>query len=346
MKTNSDQEVTCKIKQFEKEFKHLHRSILAELRGTTIDELLQTLTLLPLNLREEFQKAISAKLHSLSQEESISKLFLHLNPLFSFLDYGLLQYIIDEFGSTVLKARMQKYYHDIHIFMNQTTVQQMVTVGYLPRKVEVSAYVSEVIAVINKDLQSVKLSELDNLRREICIRASLSDVVCALVSARPSQSFIVIWRLPSILAPQIIEAMKQTEQWFFVKEKINSIFVDNLQLYSCIITFGSELKQRYQVDPSTVSYADWIPSPNEKIFKLALIQRERVQRGRIEDRFVRMTISGRIDDILHMKIPIELENIFKGGDKQIILIEGAPGSGKSTLTVHICQRWGKGELFQ
>ena len=28
------------------------------------------------------------------------------------------------------------------------------------------------------------------------------------------------------------------------------------------------------------------------------------------------------------------------------MIEGAPGSGKSTLTVHICQRWGKGELFQ
>ena len=28
------------------------------------------------------------------------------------------------------------------------------------------------------------------------------------------------------------------------------------------------------------------------------------------------------------------------------LIDGAPGSGKSTLTVYICQRWSRGELFQ
>ena len=30
----------------------------------------------------------------------------------------------------------------------------------------------------------------------------------------------------------------------------------------------------------------------------------------------------------------------------MILINGAPGSGKSTLTVHICQKWSRGELFQ
>ena len=30
----------------------------------------------------------------------------------------------------------------------------------------------------------------------------------------------------------------------------------------------------------------------------------------------------------------------------MILIDGAPGSGKSSLTLHICQRWSRGELFQ
>ena len=30
----------------------------------------------------------------------------------------------------------------------------------------------------------------------------------------------------------------------------------------------------------------------------------------------------------------------------MILIEGAPGSGKTTLSVYICQSWGRGELFQ
>ena len=55
-----------------------------------------------------------------------------------------------------------------------------------------------------------------------------------------------------------------------------------------------------------------------------------------------------MDDILLKKSPIELEKLFMNieGERKVILIDGAPGSGKSTLTVHICQRWSRGELFQ
>jgi hypothetical protein len=119
---------------------------------------------------------------------------------------------------------------------------------------------------------------------------------------------------------------------------------------NCRITpFGNKLKQHYQQSQSLPSPVEWIPSPTRKIFRLAMIQREKVQQGYIEDTFVRMTISGRVDDILFTKSPVELENIFRSAlnGNEIILIEGAPGSGKSTLlTVHFCQRWGKGELFQ
>ena len=55
-----------------------------------------------------------------------------------------------------------------------------------------------------------------------------------------------------------------------------------------------------------------------------------------------------MDNILLKKSPIELEKLFENikGERKVILIDGAPGSGKSTLTVHICQRWSRGELFQ
>ena len=68
----------------------------------------------------------------------------------------------------------------------------------------------------------------------------------------------------------------------------------------------------------------------------------------IDDEFVRYTIKGQVDDILLKKSPIKLENLFTNtkGERKVILIDGAPGSGKSTLTVHICQRWSRGELFQ
>ena len=79
-----------------------------------------------------------------------------------------------------------------------------------------------------------------------------------------------------------------------------------------------------------------------------MIKKEEIQRGRIEDDFIRLTITGKVDDILHKKTPVNLENIFSDCDRKrkLVLIEGAPGSGKSTLTLHICQEWAEGKLFQ
>ena len=56
---------------------------------------------------------------------------------------------------------------------------------------------------------------------------------------------------------------------------------------------------------------------------------------------------GQVDDILLQKPSIQLNTLFSHieGDKKLVLIDGAPGSGKTTLTVHICQQWGRGEIF-
>ena len=116
-----------------------------------------------------------------------------------------------------------------------------------------------------------------------------------------------------------------------------------------LIWYGSYLRKQYVEILFTleVSANKWLPSPTQKIFNLAMIKKEKIQRGRIDDEFVHKTIRGQVDDILLEKSPIELKDIFKNieGERKVILIDGAPGSGKSTLTVHICQQWGRGELF-
>ena len=113
--------------------------------------------------------------------------------------------------------------------------------------------------------------------------------------------------------------------------------------------YGGYLKKQYLevLFISQVSANKWLPSLTQKIFNLAIIKKEKIQRGRIDDEFVHKTIRGQVDDILLEKSPIELKDLFKNieGERKVILIDGAPGSGKSTLTVHICQQWGGGETF-
>ena len=101
------------------------------------------------------------------------------------------------------------------------------------------------------------------------------------------------------------------------------------------------------LDKKQMPSDQWPPSATKKFFRLAMIKTATTRRGKIKDDFVRMKITGKVDDILKHKHPIELENIFKETkcQRKVILLEGAPGCGKSTLSVYICQQWEKGQLF-
>ena len=350
MHRHSDQDVESKIEELEAQFRGLHSCILKELKenkALDIEEVLHALTLLPTKLRNEYQKLILDKLPKLQSEESISKLFFHLNSLFSFVDYSLLEYIIKIFGSTSLQDRMKSYCSEVRNFMSHTTVQQLI--DYWPCEEEIAPNISKMVATIKRNPQTCSLVELDAIRRKICIRARLFDVICAVVSVKNSHSFVVTWGVPSILAPDIIKSLELADGSFFSENDIHTLSVGDKPVlqYSPLTNFSGKLRKRYQLaTQTTVSHAEWITSPTRKVFRLAMIKREQVQRGRVDDQFVKMTITGKIDDILHSKTPVELRNIFKDEERQIILIEGAPGSGKTTLTIFICQKWGNGELFQ
>ena len=114
-----------------------------------------------------------------------------------------------------------------------------------------------------------------------------------------------------------------------------------------LVWYNGYLKDRHSQIHIAVASKTWLPSPTQKFFNLAIINKERIQHG-IDNEFVHKTIRGDVDAILSIKKTIQLEKLFVDakGERKVILIEGSPGSGKSTISVHICQRWSRGELFQ
>ena len=79
-----------------------------------------------------------------------------------------------------------------------------------------------------------------------------------------------------------------------------------------------------------------------------MIQGKKIPYGPIDEEMVRLTLRGKVKDILYDKQPVELKDIFQmdNAKRKVILIEGAPGAGKSTLAWHVCQTWESGKLFQ
>lgn len=176
--------VSNEIDMLENQFSRLHLQIIAELKASSmsVDEVLESLIKLPISLRKEYQKSISSQLMPLRKEETIEGLMLVLNPLLSFMDYGLLVYLIRKFGSTNLKKDMDAYLSDIKVFMRKTTIGQLT--DCFPGKLETPPNFEVLKANIGEDVQHCTLERLNILRRRYCAEVQLSDLVFSLIALK------------------------------------------------------------------------------------------------------------------------------------------------------------------
>ena len=78
-----------------------------------------------------------------------------------------------------------------------------------------------------------------------------------------------------------------------------------------LVWYSGYLKERHSQVHIAVASNKWLPSPTQKIFNLAIIKKERIQHGAIDDDFIRNTIMGQVDDILLKKSPIEVEKVLQ-----------------------------------
>ncbi len=85
-----------------------------------------------------------------------------------------------------------------------------------------------------------------------------------------------------------------------------------------------------------------------QFINLALVNKKRVSLADAEkDPFLQSTLHGHVDDILKEKKDIDLSEIFSytTAERKLVLVEGAPGVGKTMLALKICELWANGKLL-
>ena len=102
----------------------------------------------------------------------------------------------------------------------------------------------------------------------------------------------------------------------------------------------------------------WPPTPSTVYINLACINRKSVsgKSRKYAEITKAMVCDGNVDVINTTKGPIEFNEIAKsisitsskhtGEERRVILVEGAPGVGKSTFARELCRRWERGEIAQ
>ena len=122
--------------------------------------------------------------------------------------------------------------------------------------------------------------------------------------------------------------------------------IDSLTPTPAISAFGDYIRGIYarRLLPYESKYS---PESAQKYINLAMISKQKESRAEM-DTFTKATIHGDVDDVVEMKTAITPQDIGRledGSPAQCILVQGAPGVGKTTLAWELCRQWGKGTLF-
>ena len=124
-----------------------------------------------------------------------------------------------------------------------------------------------------------------------------------------------------------------------------TIIITPLTTTGTLTVYVDRLKRVYQNPPIT-----WLPLPNCKHIKLAVTKEKGMRHGREADAQIEHKVRGEIGPLMDSKVLVDMDSIFDDGTFEnarrpmVILVEGALGSGKTSLAYHYCQKWAEGNL--
>ena len=120
---------------------------------------------------------------------------------------------------------------------------------------------------------------------------------------------------------------------------------EGLSLSPACSEYASFLRQTY-LDATITSHQKWPPVAVKKYINLASIDKN--NKRDLDDFTKAAAFRGDIDAIVCKKEPFQLEQLAKmpdGSKPKLVLVEGAPGAGKSTFAWKFCRQWGKRKLL-
>ena len=284
----------------------------------------------------------------IDKKETISDIWVELNYYLNFLNHEILRHILNKFKNRALQTRMDEYTEKIKCFFKHTRLCDFVKCWPIRGEEPPVDRLQKFIEVRSpKDWNSCTLEDLDHLKGSLATKLLLPKFILILEKASEG-SLAVTFSIPPSIVAHLQADIKNIELNAFVDMDIESITVDGVVCYEApLLQYTTHLKQLY------TSRSPLQPLTDSKLkhllpFRLARIENRSLSQGHM-DRFTRDSLRGDMDDVVYKKTAMELSELGVMADSsqpKVVLIEGAPGVGKTTFAWEQCRQWAEGKLLQ
>ena len=278
----------------------------------------------------------------ITKDTTVLKVWMRLSTYWNFLNYPLLEKVVIKFGDEELKTDMEDYKKELKEFRCRTRL-----CDFAKYSITINVNLSEqnlkkLTIKLHQHWETCTLEDLEKLTGKITQKFFLPSFTMSL-SEMEQACIIVTWAVPAMIAVSLKENIENTNMGEFCKEHgIMAISIDGQECkYSPVQKYSAYLKELY-------SHKE---GKNLAPFKLARII-EKTKMGRRElDKFSRSTLRRDQDDVVYSKHHMDQHGIghptWWSGNKQprLILIEGAPGVGKTTFSDQFCYEWSLATLL-
>ena len=199
------QYVQAKIKEFDGRFdalKESARECLEKLR-VSVKRVAGALTSLPADFKNEHEQFLKENLKEIYQAPDLAQQFGAINLYWDYLNYQLLDHLIQEFNLEGVKGEMKTYKEDLQQFRKKTPLKVFCR-SHKRRYINPPPGFHEMVAEIKwPAAEDVMLEDVEEFRQEYADHYSLRECAMILAEVLPG-SFIITWFIPD----SIVEKLK------------------------------------------------------------------------------------------------------------------------------------------
>ena len=228
------EETKEEVKQLERKFDDIILHAQDDMIRNKIEvlHLRHSIVRLPGYLKREHRLFVSKVKTELKKAESIEDIFFAVEDYWDFLNYSLLEHIIDRHASDNIKMEMAKYAAQISVFRRKTRLDKFSKI-YKRKQKKVDEMFRTLVIKHEIQLSTTTLQEVEEIRHDICSELSLEEFSLQLAAVAPG-SLVITWLVPQSLVAYIQKSIILISS-AMRKHHVSQLTIDGFIVYDSTI---------------------------------------------------------------------------------------------------------------